>query len=103
MKGFTGCPGSKMMNFQDDKPAAGTGPEGAIASQLRQWPIQLHLISPAAPYYQSADVVHAAAVAELLEALPPAARERASGAAQAAVTALWRFLDSQDEASPRSS
>ena len=60
MKGFTGCPGSKMMNFQDDKPAAGTGPEGAIASQLRQWPIQLHLISPAAPYYQGADVVLAA-------------------------------------------
>jgi pyrroloquinoline-quinone synthase len=53
--------------------------------------------------HQSADVVHAAAVAELLEALPPAERERASGAAQAAATALWRFLDSQDEASPRSS
>ena len=27
------------------------------ASQLKQWPIQLHLISPMAPYYQKADVL----------------------------------------------
>jgi hypothetical protein len=60
MKGFTGCPGSKAMSFEDNAPAAGTEPEGAIASQLRQWPIQLHLISPEAPYYQGADVVLAA-------------------------------------------
>ena len=60
MKGFTGCPGSQVMNFQDDRPASETGPEGTIASQLRQWPVQLHLISPTAPYYQGADVVLAA-------------------------------------------
>jgi len=60
MKGFTGCPGSQMMNFQDENPAAGSEPEGTIASQLRQWPIQLHLISPEAPYYLGADVVLAA-------------------------------------------
>jgi hypothetical protein len=60
MKGFTGCPGSQMMNFQENTPATGTAPEGTIASQLRQWPIQLHLISPEAPYYQGADVVLAA-------------------------------------------
>jgi hypothetical protein len=28
-----------------------------VQSQLRQWPIQLHLVSPAAPYYQGADVL----------------------------------------------
>ncbi len=60
MNEFTGCPGSQTMNFQDNTPAADTEPEGAIASQLRQWPIQLHLISPVAPYYQGADVVLAA-------------------------------------------
>ena len=60
MKGFTGCPGSQAMCFQDDKPAVETVPEGTIASQLRQWPVQLHLISPTAPYYQGADVVLAA-------------------------------------------
>ena len=31
--------------------------EGRVKSQLRQWPIQMHLISPMAPYYQGADVV----------------------------------------------
>jgi hypothetical protein len=45
-----------MMDFTDD-----TGSEqGAgvkVASQLRQWPVQLHLISPDAPYFQGADVV----------------------------------------------
>jgi hypothetical protein len=30
---------------------------GQIESQLRQWPIQMHLISPTAPYYQGADVL----------------------------------------------
>ena len=32
----------------------------AAKSQLRQWPIQLHLASPMAPYFQKADVVVAA-------------------------------------------
>lgn len=59
MKGFTGCPGSQAMSFQDDRPVD-AGPEGTIASQLRQWPIQLHLISPTASYYEGADVVLAA-------------------------------------------
>lgn len=33
---------------------------GKIPSALRQWPLQMHLISPTAPYYQGADVVLAA-------------------------------------------
>ena len=51
-----GCPGSQAMDFRKDAPAAteGTGP---VASQLRQWPIQLHLINPTAPYFQGADVL----------------------------------------------
>ena len=57
MAEFQGCPGSRMMNFNsqpadDDSQAVGT-----ISSQLRQWPIQMHLISPLAPYYQNADVL----------------------------------------------
>jgi len=31
-----------------------------VESQLRQWPIQLHLIQPTAPYYQKKDVLLAA-------------------------------------------
>jgi len=45
-----------MFDFRDKK----TEPDAPVAevkSQLRQWPIQLHLISPAAPYYQGADVL----------------------------------------------
>jgi hypothetical protein len=58
MSGFSGCPGSRTIEFKK-----GEGPEGDAArvpSQLRQWPIQLHLVSPAAPYFQGADVVLAA-------------------------------------------
>jgi len=56
---FKVCPGSQTADFrtkevQDDVPAAGS------QSQLRQWPVQLHLVSPVAPYYQGADVLLAA-------------------------------------------
>ena len=51
-----GCPGSQAMDFRKEAPAAADA-AGPVASQLRQWPIQLHLISPAAPYYQGADVL----------------------------------------------
>jgi hypothetical protein len=56
MREFAGCPGSRMMDFsskEDAKLATAT----QVESQLRQWPIQLHLISPTAPYYQNADVL----------------------------------------------
>ena len=33
---------------------------GDLNSQLKQWPIQLHLISPAAPYYEESDLLLAA-------------------------------------------
>ncbi len=59
MSGFQGCPGSRMVEFSREDPPVGA--EGArVASQLRQWPIQLHLVSPTAPYYQGADVLLAA-------------------------------------------
>lgn len=47
-----------MMSFE--KTAAPEGAAGKVPSQLRQWPIQLHLVSPQAPYFQGADVVLAA-------------------------------------------
>jgi hypothetical protein len=52
-----GCPGSQMLDFKE-KEESGTGEAvGKVESQLRQWPIQLHLVSPEAPYYQGADVL----------------------------------------------
>ena len=55
---MSGCPGSRTIAFAKDESAE--GPAGKVPSQLRQWPIQLHLVSPAAPYFQGADVVLAA-------------------------------------------
>src|SRR4030065_709278 len=53
---FCGCPGSHMQDFRE--PTADTAVEtGTRPSQLKQWPIQLHLIGPNAPYYQNADVL----------------------------------------------
>ncbi|MGD2271881.1 MAG: hypothetical protein PVI06_15875 [Desulfobacterales bacterium] len=57
MQVFEGCPGSRMMNFENQKDDDGQQTVGKIQSQLTQWPIQLHLISPTAPYYRNADVL----------------------------------------------
>ncbi len=55
------CPGSRMIDFD---PLAQSAPAPAVAgpqpSALRQWPVQLHLVSPAAPYFRGADVLLAA-------------------------------------------
>ena len=51
-----GCPGSQAMDFRKDK-NGDEGATGTVASQLRQWPVQLHLVNPMAPYYQGADVL----------------------------------------------
>ena len=56
MSEIQGCPGSKMFDFRDKETQEET-PATKIKSQLQQWPIQLHLISPQAPYYQGADVL----------------------------------------------
>lgn len=51
-----GCPGAKVMDFRGKEKGA-VEETGKRESQLRQWPIQLHLVSPSAPYYQKADVL----------------------------------------------
>jgi hypothetical protein len=57
MKAIEGCPGSQMLDFSDKENIEVGETAGKIESQLRQWPIQMHLISPTAPYYQEADVL----------------------------------------------
>lgn len=59
MEHFSGCPGSRIIDFNDEEGNNETF-TGQVPSQLRQWPIQLHLISPEAPYYSKADVIIAA-------------------------------------------
>lgn len=55
--GQGGCPGARMMNFDAGEKKSGGDVSGKRDSQLRQWPVQLHLVSPMAPYYQGADVL----------------------------------------------
>ena len=58
-KHFDGCPGARMMDFSEASNEDGSE-EGKRVSQLRQWPVQLHLVSPMAPYFQGKDIVIAA-------------------------------------------
>ena len=58
---FSSCAGSAACDIPvtaESRPA-GDRPVSA-ASQLSQWPIQLHLVSPFAPYFQNADLLVAA-------------------------------------------
>lgn len=50
-----GCPGSQVRTIErteTDQPAA-----GKLKSELRQWPTQLHLVPPAAPWLADADLL----------------------------------------------
>ena len=54
-----GCPGSRPRMMEPVPPAAsseGTDP----TSQLRHWPVQLHLVPPTAAFFQDAEVLLAA-------------------------------------------
>ena len=58
-----GCPGSRTIDFNaygKTEAAVTTMPGAQVPSALRQWPIQLHLVSPQAPYFQGSDLLLAA-------------------------------------------
>lgn len=44
-----------MLHWKDDKKASAE--KVKLNSELRQWPVQLHLVPPVAPYFQNADLV----------------------------------------------
>ena len=54
--GGGGCPGSRAMSFAPPEVAVSV-PTGSQQSQLGQWPVQLHLVSTTAPYFQGADLL----------------------------------------------
>ncbi len=51
-----GCSGSKVMDFSDEC-VQNRDEKGTRSSQLRQWPIQLHLVPPNAPFIQNKDLL----------------------------------------------
>lgn len=53
-----GCPGSRTLTFQE--PPASRSASVQSGSALRQWPVQLALLNPQAPYFQKCDLVVAA-------------------------------------------
>lgn len=66
-----GCAGSEARSFTPQSVAGGSIPSagaftlagGTVAeqpSELRQWPVQMHLINPGASYFRSSDMVLAA-------------------------------------------
>jgi len=63
-----GCGSAKTIDFRIDMDKVNTVAASSVAakvdvpaaSELRQWPVQLHLVNPMASYFQGADVVLAA-------------------------------------------
>lgn len=59
----SGCPDTRMRMRQKEEapaaaaPSAGASPGHAIPSELDQWPVQLHLVQPGAPFFKGRELV----------------------------------------------
>ncbi len=57
--GGGGCPGMKIMDFKNKKAPTSVS-SAPLNSELSQWPMQLKLLNPQAPYFDNADLLVAA-------------------------------------------
>lgn len=57
---FSGCPGSAMRMFEDRSAGEGPGERTATPSNLTQWPVQLMLVPPTAPFLRDREILLAA-------------------------------------------
>jgi NAD-dependent dihydropyrimidine dehydrogenase PreA subunit len=55
-----GCPGSRTMVIEKPSDPTYNASPADQPSELRQWPVQMHLVNPNAPYFRSADLLLAA-------------------------------------------
>lgn len=55
-----GCPGSRAMVIENPGKANDNAPVSEQPSELRQWPVQMHLVNPNASYFQNSDLLIAA-------------------------------------------
>ncbi len=55
-----GCPGTMAKELKPKKSVKSADAQGNVSSELSQWPIQLHLVSPLAPYFDKCDLLIAA-------------------------------------------
>lgn len=55
-----GCPGARLHSFAQAGASAAVDFTGPAPSRLGQWPVQLHLLPPTAPFLRDSDLVLAA-------------------------------------------
>jgi Fe-S-cluster-containing hydrogenase component 2 len=52
----SGCPGMAAVSF-NNKEKNSSSPAKRLDSELSQWPVQMHLVPPVAPYWDNADLL----------------------------------------------